>query len=35
VIGADSGFGLLDRSKLDWYYPEIKAALATGAASVP
>ena len=35
VIGADSGFGLLNRGTLAWYYPEIKDALAEGAASVP
>lgn len=35
VIGADSGFGLLNRGALTWYYPEIKDALVTAAASVP
>src|SRR6187431_1617262 len=35
LIGASAGFGLLNRSMLSWYYPEIKDALATGVASVP
>jgi len=35
LLGASAGFGLLDRSTLGWYYPEIKDALATGVASVP
>jgi len=35
VVGADAGFGLLNRSTLSWYFPEIKDALNAGAASVP
>jgi len=35
VTGADAGFGLLKRSTLSWYFPEIKDALAAGANSVP
>jgi len=34
-IGADAGFGLLNRSTLSWYYPEIKDALVAGVAAVP
>ena len=35
LIGADAGFGLLNRSTLSWYFPEIKDALNSGASSVP
>jgi len=35
LIGADAGFGLLNRSTLSWYYPEIKDALVAGVAAVP
>lgn len=35
VVGAEAGFGIFNRSMLSWYYPEIKDALAAGAASVP
>jgi endoglucanase len=35
VIGADAGFGLLNRSTLTWYYPEIKDALAAAVAGGP
>ncbi|HKO54167.1 MAG TPA: glycoside hydrolase family 5 protein [Polyangiaceae bacterium] len=35
LIGVDQGFGLLNRSTLTWYYPEIKDALVAGVASVP
>lgn len=34
VTGAEAGFGLLNRSMLTWYFPEIKDALAA-AASTP
>jgi endoglucanase len=35
VIGAEAGFGLLNRSALTWYFPEIKDALAASATSAP
>ena len=34
ITGLD-GFGILDRSTLSWYFPEIKDALVTAASSVP
>jgi endoglucanase len=35
VTGADAGFGLLNRSTLSWYFPEIKDALAAAASTQP
>lgn len=35
LVGAEMGFGLLNRSTLSWHYPEIKDALLSGASSVP
>jgi endoglucanase len=34
-VGTSGGFGLLNRSALTWFFPEIADALARGAASVP
>jgi hypothetical protein len=33
--GGTNGFGLLNRTTLTWYFPEIVTALVTGASSVP
>lgn len=35
VTGSTAGFGLLNRTTLAWYFPEVRDAIISGAASVP